>query len=311
MIQYFPTLATDTDPLRETHFPQNWTIYYWAYWMVWCVAAPFFIGSISRGRTVRQTILGGYGFGVGSTILSFIILGNESMGMQMAGKADFIARYAKDGDLYGMIIAMIQKIPCTPLVLVVLLLTMIAFYATSFDSIALTVSCYSYRRLEEGQQPSKAIQLMWCLLLILLPIALVFSESSMSNLQSVSIVAAFPIGMVILLMLAEKLFRAAVDKFAVGADLVMREFFAALHTACHQSFTTFARYTFDANGSSSVTRDALFARRFSPVQTSVSSRVRPVENGRPISSRFMAARDFSSLRLNMPIARSPFASALT
>lgn len=202
MFQNFFELATYTDPQRTTSFPQNWTIFYWAYWMVWCVAAPFFIGSISRGRTVRQTILGGYGFGVGSTILSFIILGNESMGMQMAGKADFIARYAKDGDLYGMIIAMIQKIPCASLVLVVLLLTMIAFYATSFDSIALTVSCYSYRRLEEGQQPSKAIQLMWCLLLILLPIALVFSESSMSNLQSVSIVAAFPIGMVILLIVA-------------------------------------------------------------------------------------------------------------
>ena len=76
-------------------------------------------------------------------------------------------------------------------------------------------------------------------------------------------------------LLAEKLFRAAVDKFAVGADLIMREFFAALHTACHQSFTTFARYTFDANGSSSVTRDALFAHRFSQVQTSVSSRVWP------------------------------------
>lgn len=200
MIQYFPTLATDTDPLRETHFPQNWTIYYWAYWMVWCVAAPFFIGSISRGRTIRQTILGGYGFGVGSTILSFIILGNESMGLQMAGKADFIAQYAADGDLYELIIAMIQKIPCAPLVLVVLLLTMVAFYATSFDSIALTVSCYSYQHLEEGKQPAKGIQLMWCILLILLPIALVFSESSMSNLQSVSIVAAFPIGLVILMI---------------------------------------------------------------------------------------------------------------
>ena len=34
--------------------------------MVWCVAAPFFIGSISKGRTVRQTIVGGYVFGVGS-----------------------------------------------------------------------------------------------------------------------------------------------------------------------------------------------------------------------------------------------------
>ena len=60
MIQNFFSLATTTDPQRTTSFPQNWTIYYWAYWMVWCVAAPFFIGNISRGRTVRQTILGGY-----------------------------------------------------------------------------------------------------------------------------------------------------------------------------------------------------------------------------------------------------------
>ena len=41
---------------------------------------------------------------------------------------------------------------------------------------------------------------MWCILLILLPIALVFSDSSMSNLQSVSIIAAFPIGAVIVLI---------------------------------------------------------------------------------------------------------------
>ena len=43
----------------------------------------------------RQTILGGYGFGVGSTLISFIILGNYSMGMQVTGKADFIAQYLK------------------------------------------------------------------------------------------------------------------------------------------------------------------------------------------------------------------------
>ena len=79
-------------------------------------------------------------------------------------------------------------------------MTMIAFYATSFDSIALTASCYSYHRLKEGEQPHKMIQLMWCILLILLPIALIFAESSMSNLQSVSIVAAFPIGAVMVLI---------------------------------------------------------------------------------------------------------------
>jgi len=48
--------------------------------------------------------------------------------------------------------------------------------------------------------PSKWIQLMWCILLILLPIALLFAESSMSNLQSVSIIAALPIGIVIVMI---------------------------------------------------------------------------------------------------------------
>lgn len=202
MVQNFIGLSTFTDPLRTSHFPQTWTIYYWAYWMVWCVAAPFFIGNISRGRTVRQTILGGYGFGVGSTIVSFIVLGNYSMGMQVTGKADFIAHFLRTNDIYGMIVEIIKTLPGAPVIMVVVLLTMIAFYATSFDSIALTASCYSYHRLEEGQQPHKLIQLMWCILLILLPIALLFAESSMTNLQSVSIVAAFPIGIVIVMIAA-------------------------------------------------------------------------------------------------------------
>ena len=200
MIGEFVELSTFTDPQRTTSFPQNWTIYYWAYWMVWCVAAPFFIGSISRGRTIRQTILGGYGFGVGSTLVSFVVLGNYSMGLQTSGAADFIAQYSAEGDVYGMIISVIKTLPCAPLILILLLITMIAFYATSFDSIALTASCYSYKRLGEGENPSWMVQLMWCILLIVLPIGLVFSESSMSNLQSVSIVAAFPIGIVIVMI---------------------------------------------------------------------------------------------------------------
>ena len=200
MVQNFIGLSTYTDPMRTSNFPQNWTIYYWAYWMVWCVAAPFFIGSISRGRSVRQTLFGGYVFGVGSTVVSFIVLGNYSMGMQMSKAKDFIALYRKTGDLYSLIVSIIKTMPCAPLVMAAVLVTMIAFYATSFDSIALTAACYSYKRLEENEQPDKKVQFMWCILLILLPIALLFAESSMSNLQSVSIVAAFPIGGIIVLI---------------------------------------------------------------------------------------------------------------
>ena len=54
--------------------------------------------------------------------------------------------------------------------------------------------------LGDNEEPNKGIQLMWCILLILLPIALLFAESSMSNLQSVSIIAALPIGIVIVMI---------------------------------------------------------------------------------------------------------------
>ena len=201
MVQNFVELSTYTDPSRSNNFPQDWTIYYWAYWMVWCIAAPFFIGNISRGRTIKQTILGGYIFGVGSTIVSFIILGNYSLGLQTAGTADFIKVYEETGDLYELILNIIDTMPIAPVILVIVLITMIAFYATSFDSIAYTAACYSYKKLEEDEQPHKLIELLWCLLLIVLPIALVFSESSMSNIQSVSIISAFPIGIIMIIMI--------------------------------------------------------------------------------------------------------------
>ena len=200
MVENFIGLCTFTDPFRSTNFPQNWTIYYWAYWMVWCVAAPFFIGNISRGRTIKQTILGGYIFGVGSTLISFIILGNYSLGLQTSGTMNFIAEYLVTGDLYAMIINIIETLPLGMIVMIWVLITMIAFYATSFDSIAYTASCYSYHKLDEEDHPHISIQLLWCLLLILLPVALVFSDSSMSNIQTVSIIAAFPVGIIMVMI---------------------------------------------------------------------------------------------------------------
>lgn len=202
MIQNFIELSTFTDPARTSNFAQDWTIYYWAYWMVWCIAAPFFIGNISRGRTIKQTILGGYVFGVGSTIVSFIVLGNYSLGLQTSGAADFIAQYNTNGDLYGLILSIINTMPASKVILVITMLCMIAFYATSFDSIAYTAACYSYKQLGENEHPHKLVELLWCVLLIVLPIALVFSESSMSNIQSVSIISAFPIGIIMIIMIS-------------------------------------------------------------------------------------------------------------
>lgn len=202
MMQNFIELSTFTDPNRTSNFAQDWTIYYWAYWMVWCIAAPFFIGNISKGRTIKQVILGGYVFGVGSTIISFIILGNYGLGLQSSGVADFIAQYEASGDIYQLILNIINSMPGSVFIQILTVICMIAFYATSFDSIAYTASCYSYRTLKEGESPNKGIELLWCILLIALPVALTFSESSMSNIQSISITSAFPIGIIMIIMIA-------------------------------------------------------------------------------------------------------------
>lgn len=201
LAQNFIGLSTWTDALRTSSFPQNWTIFYWAYWMVWCVATPFFIGSISRGRTIRQTVLGGYFWGLSGTFTSFIILGDYGLGLQMKGKLDVLAQYAVTGDLYQSILTIFDTLPFAKAGLILLALTMIAFYATSFDALTMVASTYSYKELKDGEEPDKKVKLFWAILLILFPIALLFNDSSMANLQSVSIIAAFPIGFIILLII--------------------------------------------------------------------------------------------------------------
>lgn len=202
MVQNFIGLSTYTDALRENSFPQNWTIFYWAYWLVWCVASPFFMGSISRGRTVKQVILGAYGFGMSATLISFVILGNYGLGLQTSGTLDVIAIYHETENLYQTVIEIIKTLPVYPVVLVLLVVAMIAFYATSFDSITIVASAYSYKQIKDDEEASNGMKLFWAILLILLPIALIFNESSMNNLQTVSIIAAFPIGIVIIMIIA-------------------------------------------------------------------------------------------------------------
>lgn len=202
LVQNFVGMATWMDPLRETSFPQNWTIYYWAYWMVWCVATPFFIGMISKGRTIKNTILGGYGWGIAGTFTSFIILGNYGMAQQLKHGVDVSGFIANGGDYSEAILKIFDTLPLSDIGLILLVITMIAFYSTTFDALTMVVSSYSYKTLPVGMEPDKKIKTFWAIVFILFPIALIFAENSMYSLQSVSIIAAFPIGFIVILIVA-------------------------------------------------------------------------------------------------------------
>lgn len=201
LIQNFISLSTTLDPLRKTSFPQNWTLFYWAYWMAWTIGTPFFIGIISKGRTIKNTILGGYGWALAGTFTSFIILGNYGLAQQMKHGLDIIGLIDAGGTYYDAILSILNTLPYPNLALILLVITMIMFYATSFDTLTLIASIYSYKRIGANEEPHRAIRTLWAIIFILLPIGLLFAENSMYGLQSISIIAAFPIGFIICIMI--------------------------------------------------------------------------------------------------------------
>ena len=169
--------------------------------MTWAITVPFFIGIISRGRTIKQTILEGYLFAIPGTLFSFFVIPNYAIGKQLTGALDLLKQYADTGEMYDVIGSTISSLPLAPLALFVICLSMIVFCSTSFDSISLTCSYYSYKNLDHDKSPSKVVKQFWATLLILLPIAITFSNANYANIQNIAVIAGFPAAIIIMLVI--------------------------------------------------------------------------------------------------------------
>ncbi|PWT68020.1 carnitine transporter, partial [Limosilactobacillus reuteri] len=198
LIVHFPQMFFITE---NNSFTQKWTIYYWSYWMVWCVATPFFIGSISKGRTIRNLILGGYAWGLAGTYLSFIILGTFGISHQLDG-IFYATQQITDGKNYAdVIVKLLQTLPQYKIALVLLILAMIGLYSTVFDSITMVISKYSYKSLSLEKDPSRTVRGFWAIVFMILPVTLLFNNDSVYDVQSVAVIAAVPTGLVMLLII--------------------------------------------------------------------------------------------------------------
>lgn len=212
MVQNFIGLSTYMDPGRADGFAQNWTVYYWAYWLVWCVATPFFIALISKGRTLRNVVYGTFGWGLAGTYMSFIILGGYGLSQQTKHGVDAIGYIGNGGEMYEAILMIFDTLPLPALALLLLVITMIAFYSTTLDGITYVASSYSYNRISADEEPSRKIRAFWSVMLILLPIALIFAGNTLYSLQGVTIIAAFPVG-ILLILIVWSFFRDCRDWF--------------------------------------------------------------------------------------------------
>ena len=206
MVNEFFSMATWLDPIRSTGaegstFPQKWTMFYWAYWISWFVATPFFIARISKGKTIRQVIFGGFFAGLLGTYTSFIVFGNYGLYQQVTGRVDAVGMLGQGISVSEVVLDVINTLPIPRITMVVFVVSMIAFYASTFDANTLVVSEYCIRDREKGQLAPTWLKIYWSLIFILFPIVLIFNNSTLEILQTLSIVTAFPLAIIMALII--------------------------------------------------------------------------------------------------------------
>lgn len=91
MISNFATMASWTDPFTESGFVENWTVFYWAWWIAYAPFVGLFVTRISCGRTIRQLIFGMLLYGSGGGMLFFMVMGNYSLAITLNGISDIPA----------------------------------------------------------------------------------------------------------------------------------------------------------------------------------------------------------------------------
>ena len=200
MFQNFFRLSTWTDPSRQSGVPQDYTVYYWAYWIAWSIANPFFIAKISKGRTVKQLVLGGTLSGVACTFLSFTVFGGFGIAEQASGRIAIAEMVANGKTASEVILQIFNQLPFPKISMIILVLAMVGFYASTFDALTHVIASYSYKNIGVDEEPSKVSKIYWAILFAALPCALLFSESTTYQLQGLSIIAAFPISVLMVIV---------------------------------------------------------------------------------------------------------------
>jgi choline/glycine/proline betaine transport protein len=113
----------------------GWTIFYWGWWISWAPFVGVFIARISRGRTIREFVLGVLLVPSLVSFLWFTVMGNTAIAFQDDGTADIYgAIEAADWDESVAMFTMLEALPWTTLVSLVLIFVIAVFFVTSSDS---------------------------------------------------------------------------------------------------------------------------------------------------------------------------------
>ena len=181
---------------EDTQFPQDWTIFYWAWWLAYAPSVGLFIARISRGRTIRSMIVGAIFFGTLGCFLFFMVLGNYGIYLQLSGELD-VVQILNGETPTAAIFAMLSMLPMKYFVIGLFTLLALIFTATTFDSISYILASVVQKKL--GEEPMRWNRLFWAGAMSIMPISLLLL-GGLATLQTASIVAGAPLLIVALLL---------------------------------------------------------------------------------------------------------------
>lgn len=171
-----------------------WTIFYWGWWISWSPFVGMFIARISKGRTVREFILGVMIF---PTLLSFLWMssfGGSALWLELTGTADIAGAVTRD--VSTALFVMLESFPLTDFMSLVGILLATIFFVTSSDSGSLVVDHLTSGGKLDSPVPQR---IFWAVIEGVCAAALLMGGGLIA-LQSASIATGLPFTVVLLIM---------------------------------------------------------------------------------------------------------------
>jgi choline/glycine/proline betaine transport protein len=173
----------------------GWTLFYWAWWISWSPFVGMFIARISRGRTIREFVLGVLFVPTGFTFLWMTVFGNTGIWLQLSGMTTEVSTTVASSVPLALF-AFLEQFPMATVTSAMATLLVVTFFVTSADSAALVIDTITAGGAEDSPVWRRVF---WALLSGLVAAVLLFA-GGLQSLQTATIASALPFAVVMLLI---------------------------------------------------------------------------------------------------------------
>jgi glycine betaine transporter len=136
-------LSFRTGSFGDREWLSTWTIFYWAWWISWAPFVGTFIARISKGRTIREFVVGVLLVPSGVSFIWFAILGGAALDLQLTGQADIAEAVAKSPEI--ALFSTLSEFPLSTLTSILVVVLVALFFVSGADAASLVMGMLSCR----------------------------------------------------------------------------------------------------------------------------------------------------------------------